>query len=55
MSNLTAAQRVKIARMPGRPGTMDFVHNLFTDVFVCQGDRLCREDPSIFGAIARFH
>ena len=55
MSNLTAAQRVKIARMPGRPGTMDFVHNLFTAVFVCQGDRLCREDPSIFGAIARFH
>lgn len=55
MSNLTAAQRVKIARMPGRPGTMDFVHNLFTDVFVCQGDRLCREDPSIYGAIARFH
>lgn len=55
MSNLTAAQRVKIARMPGRPGTMDFFHNLFTDVFVCQGDRLCREDPSIYGAIARFH
>lgn len=55
MSNLTAAQRVKIARMPGRPGTMEFVRNLFTDVFVCQGDRLCREDPSIFGAIARFH
>lgn len=55
MSNLTAAQRVKIARMPGRPGTMDFVHNLFADVFVCQGDRLCREDPSIYGAIARFH
>ena len=55
MSNLTAAQRVKIARMPGRPGTMDFVHNLFPDVFVCQGDRLCREDPSIYGAIARFH
>ena len=55
MSNLTAAQRVKIARMPGRPGTMEFVRNLFTDVFVCQGDRLCREDPSIFGTIARFH
>ena len=55
MSNLTAAQRVKIARMPGRPGTMDFVHTRITDVFVCPGDRLCREDPSIFGAIARFH
>ena len=55
MSNLTAAQRVKLARDPNRPGTMDFVHHLFTDIFVCQGDRLGREDPSIFGAIARFH
>jgi acetyl-CoA carboxylase carboxyl transferase subunit alpha len=52
---LTAAQRVKIARGQGRPGTLEFVENLFTDVFVCQGDRLSREDPSIFGAIARFH
>ena len=55
MSELTAAQRVKIARTPGRPGTLDFVNALFTDVFVCKGDRLHREDPSIFGAIARFH
>ena len=55
MSHLTAAQRVKIARTPGRPGTLDFVNALFTDVFVCKGDRLHREDPSIFGAIARFH
>ena len=55
MSNLTAAQRVKLARDPNRPGTLDFVHHLFTDIFVCQGDRLGREDPSIFGAIARFH
>lgn len=55
MSELTAAQRVKIARTPGRPGTLDFVNVLFTDVFVCKGDRLHREDPSIFGAIARFH
>ena len=53
MSELTAAQRVKIARTPGRPGTLDFVNALFTDVFVCKGDRLHREDPSIFGAIAR--
>ena len=55
MSELTAAQRVKIARTLGRPGTLDFVNALFTDVFVCKGDRLHREDPSIFGAIARFH
>ena len=55
MNNLTAAQRVKLARTPGRPGTLDFVNALFTDIFVCKGDRLGREDPSIFGAIARFH
>ena len=55
MSKLTAAQRVKLARTPGRPGTLDFVQHLFTDVFVCKGDRLGREDPSIFGAVARFH
>ena len=30
MNDLTAAQRVKIARTPGRPGTLDFVNALFT-------------------------
>ena len=55
MSDVTAAQRVKLARGVARPGTMDFVNALFTDVFVCKGDRLHKEDPSVFGAIARFH
>ena len=55
MSMLTAAQRVKLARAVARPGAMDFIDALFTDVFVCRGDRLHREDPSVFGAIARFH
>ena len=55
MSELTAAQRVKLARGVARPGAMDFINALFTDVFVCRGDRLHREDPSVFGAIARFH
>lgn len=55
MSMLTAAQRVKLARAVARPGAMDFINALFTDLFVCRGDRLHREDPSVFGAIARFH
>ena len=33
MSVLTAAQRVKLARSVARPGSMDFIHALFTDVF----------------------
>ena len=34
---------------------MDYINALFTDLFVCKGDRLHREDPCVFGAIARFH
>ena len=55
MSEITAAQRVKLARAVARPGAMDYINALFTDVFECKGDRLHKEDPSIFGAIARFH
>ena len=55
MSGVTAAQRVKLARAVSRPGAMDYINALFTDLFVCKGDRLHREDPCIFGAIARFH
>ena len=55
MSDVTAAQRVKLARAVSRPGAMDYINALFTDLFVCKGDRLHREDPCVFGAIARFH
>ena len=55
MSDVTAAQRVKLARAVSRPGAMDYIDALFTDLFVCKGDRLHREDPCVFGAIARFH
>ena len=55
MSDVTAAQRVNLARAVSRPGAMDYINALFTDLFVCKGDRLHREDPCVFGAIARFH
>lgn len=55
MSDVTAAQRVKLARAVSRLGAMDYINALFTDLFVCKGDRLHREDPCVFGAIARFH
>ena len=53
--DLTAAQRVALARHQDRPGTAEFVHNLFTDFFEQRGDRLCGEDGSILGGIALFH
>ena len=55
MSRYTPEEKVKIARDPGRPGTSDFIAALFTDFFEQRGDRLCGEDPSILGGIARFH
>ena len=55
MSAYTPEEKVKIARNPGRPGTADFIDALFTDFFEQRGDRLCREDGSILGGIARFH
>ncbi len=54
-SSLSAAQRVAIARDPNRPGVQDYISNLFTDFFPLKGDRLCGEDASILGGIARFH
>jgi acetyl-CoA carboxylase carboxyl transferase subunit alpha len=53
--NLTAAQRVAIARHPQRPGTVDIVENLFTDFLELKGDRCYGEDGAIYGGIGRFH
>ena len=52
---LTAAQRVALARRPDRPGTAEFIQNLFTGFFEQRGDRLCADDPSILGGAALFH
>lgn len=52
---LTAAQRVALARKPGRPGVAEFVRALFGDFFEQRGDRSQTDDPSIMGGIARFH
>lgn len=52
---LSAAERVAIARHTGRPNVEDYIHALFTDFFEQRGDRLCGEDHSVIGGIARFH
>ena len=52
---LTPADKVWLARHNARPGVADYIHALFTDFFEQKGDRLCAEDPSILGGVARFH
>ena len=46
-NELTAAQRVGLARQPGRPGTGGLIGRLVTDFFEQRGGRLCAEGGSI--------
>ena len=55
MSELTAAERVAIARHPQRPNITDYIDALFTDFFEQRGDRACREDAAILGGVALYH
>ncbi len=53
-TNLTAEDKVFLARHPRRPKIDDYISALFTDFFEQKGDRQCREDASILGGIAFF-
>ena len=55
MHELTAAERVAIARHPQRPNITDYINTLFTNFFEQRGDRACREDAAILGGVALFH
>ncbi len=52
---LSASERVALARGAGRPNVTDYINHLFTDFFAQRGDRLAGEDPAILGGVARFH
>jgi len=61
-ANLTAEpgtpnawDRVKLARHPGRPYTLDYIGLLFTDFFEIHGDRRFGDDPAIVTGFAHFH
>jgi acetyl-CoA carboxylase carboxyl transferase subunit alpha len=51
--NLTALQRVQVARSSRRPFTLDYLRLAFTDFIELHGDRAYRDDPSIVGGWAR--
>lgn len=61
-ANLTAEpdtpnawDRVKLARHPNRPYTLDYIGLMFTDFFEVHGDRRFGDDPAIVTGFARFH
>src|SRR6266498_4637169 len=51
-SNLSAWDRIKIARHPKRPFTLDYLQSAFTDFSELHGDRLFAEDRAIVGGFA---
>ena len=51
--NLTAWQRVQLARHPKRPYTLDYIGRAFTDFQELHGDRLFAEDRAMVGGFAK--
>jgi acetyl-CoA carboxylase carboxyl transferase subunit alpha len=53
-ADLSAQQKVQLARHPGRPYMMDYVNLLMDDFVELHGDRGFRDDPAIVGGLAQF-
>jgi acetyl-CoA carboxylase carboxyl transferase subunit alpha len=51
-SNLSAWDRIKIARHPKRPFTLDYVQHAFTGFSELHGDRLFADDRAVVGGFA---
>src|SRR6185503_18550263 len=52
-SNLTAWQRVQLARHPKRPYSLDYLGTTFSEFSELHGDRLFAEDRAVVGGFAR--
>jgi acetyl-CoA carboxylase carboxyl transferase subunit alpha len=51
---LSAWDRVKLARHPERPYTLDYINLIFADFMEIHGDRRFGDDPAIVAGFARF-
>lgn len=54
-SELTAWQKVQVARHPLRPYTMDYIREMTTDFQELHGDRIHRDDRAIIGGFAKLN
>jgi acetyl-CoA carboxylase carboxyl transferase subunit alpha len=53
-AGVSAMDRVRLARHPDRPYTLDYVERLFEEFFEVRGDRKFGEDPAIVAGFGRF-
>lgn len=54
-SDLSAWQRVELARHPQRPTTLEYIERISDDFVELFGDRLFGDDPAMVGGIARIN
>jgi acetyl-CoA carboxylase carboxyl transferase subunit alpha len=54
-NNVTAFERVKLARHPERPYTLDYIERLFDDFIELHGDRRYADDPAMICGFAIYH
>ncbi len=52
--DLTPMERVRLAREPLRPGTLDYIEELFSDFLELHGDRVFGDDRALIGGLATF-
>ena len=52
-AKLSAWDRIKIARHPKRPFTLDYINSVFTDFLELHGDRLFADDHAIVAGFAK--
>lgn len=51
---LTPMERVQLAREPLRPGTLDYIAELFSNFLELHGDRVFGDDRALIGGLATF-
>lgn len=54
-SNLTAWEKVTIAKLVERPSALDYIDRIFTDFIELHGDRYFGDDSSIVGGIGKLN
>jgi len=52
MKNISAWEKVKLARLAERPKALDYINRIFDNFIELHGDRLYGDDKSIVGGIA---
>ena len=53
MKEITAWEKVEIARNPKRKTSLDYIENIFDEFMELHGDRNFRDDKAIVGGLAR--